>query len=57
MENATADRSGRSERRRESDGLANGAFSGPGVCGRTICNYPGKYRDNPIIYVVMGGVW
>ena len=36
MENATADRSGRSERRREPWRLANGAISGPGVCGRTI---------------------
>jgi hypothetical protein len=35
MENATADRSGRSERRRESNRLANGAVSGPEVCGRT----------------------
>ena len=35
MENATADRSGRSKRRREPWRLANGAISGPGVCGRT----------------------
>jgi hypothetical protein len=35
MENATADRSGRSERCREPWRLPNGAVSGPGVCGRT----------------------
>jgi hypothetical protein len=35
MENATADRSGRSERCWEPWRLANGAVSGPGVCGRT----------------------
>jgi hypothetical protein len=35
MKNAIANRSGRSERRRESNGLANEAFSRPGACGRT----------------------
>jgi hypothetical protein len=36
MENATADRSGQTERCREPWRLPNGAVSGPWVCGRTV---------------------
>jgi hypothetical protein len=47
-ENAIADRSDRSERRRESDGRANGEFRGPGFGGRTTGINP-RRQDEPAI--------